>query len=791
MIFRNITYKTGILIFTLLLIGGCSVWNNFTTYFNLYFNTAKLFDEAETEILNQKRDLFSTEPLNIPSNAKTQLVKVVEKASKILQFNANSSYVDDALMLLGKSFYYQSNFQKSRRKFEELLATNPDEKMFVEANLWIAKSEFELKENSSALKLINIVRAKAIEEGYSEIIKESYVEEIKYRIREKQYSKAISLANEFAEVYDKSSVRAQIYYELGNLYTLVEDNNNAISAYEKVFQYSPDFDLEISATIKYANSLRNAGQHQKALDVFEEIRKKDKFQNSFNEIDLEIGKTLKALDENERAYTQLKMVDSLYPNTAFASIANFELGELYRTKLLNYDSASVFFSKAATLNPPKDYQEKAKNSNLLFAKYGKLRKELDRTKQQLFYSENPDVFAADSAAYLEDSLKILNEYLAKKELENIWKTVDTTKNIKDSSIVKDSLFIADSLAKVDSLVKAGEMSTLDTVGLRARLVEYRNQLRIEENKNKKNLELLNLKNQGQIRLDTLNFKNNPPKKLVITVDSAKTLISKNNLELGNLFLAELNQPDSAYSLYSENIEKYQHTQYYPNTLYALGSYYLTINEKEKADSLFEIIYDQYKDKSIVNAAANKLNKPLIDLNYDPAKEVYASAETDMLDSNYTKSIKKLWSIYKDYPKSSYAPQALYATGWILENNLFLLDSAAVVYDTLIAKYPTTTYVKKISQKVSTYKQEKARIEKALQDSLLALKNHNLDTTKIARVEDDEELIKQLTNPEGDLPEEEKKVNIVQGDEVPIKKDQNNQTIKRRLEPLWDPRKHFN
>ncbi len=127
MIFRNKTTKLLVLSFLLLITSGCSVWDNFTTYFNLYFNTASLFEDAELEIHPQKRDLFSNEPLVIPGAAKTALVKVVEKSSKLLQFYSTSSYVDEALAMLGKSFYYQGNYQKSKRKFEELIATDIDD----------------------------------------------------------------------------------------------------------------------------------------------------------------------------------------------------------------------------------------------------------------------------------------------------------------------------------------------------------------------------------------------------------------------------------------------------------------------------------------------------------------------------------------------------------------------------------------------------------------------------------------------------------------------------------------
>ncbi|MBK7498566.1 MAG: tetratricopeptide repeat protein [Ignavibacteriales bacterium] len=796
MIFRNKTTKLLVLSFLLLIASGCSVWDNFTTYFNLYFNTATLFEDAELEILSQKRDLFSNDPLIIPGNAKASLVKVVEKSSKLLQFYSTSAYVDEALMMLGKSFYYQNNYQKSNRKFEELLATNiDDDELITEANLWMAKNSFELREITRALELIEQVRAKGIEEGYNLIIKESYVHEIKYRLREKDYTKAISLATEFADVYNDDLIRAQIYYELGNLYTLIGEKENAITAYEKVFDYSPDFDLEVSTTIKYANALRNAGQTQKALEVFEDIRTEDKFSNSYNEIDFEIGKTLVELGEYNQALEQFRMVDTTYKNTPFSSASNFEMGELYRAKFLNYDSAGYYFSKSAVSNPPKEYVDKAKSNNLLFAKYSKLRNEINKFDKQLYYSQNIEIFIKDSTEYLADSLRILEEFLAQKEMQEIWKDVgtDTMLGKIDSSFIKDSIFVKDSLIKVDSLIQIGEVSTFDTAGISNRLFEFRKQKRIEAENELKNKELQNLKNSGQLKLDSLDFKGNPPKRLSISIDSAKTIISKDNLELGNLFLTDLNVPDSAFFLYQQNLEKYSETSYYPNTLYAIGSYYLTIDEKEKADSLFRIIYENYKDKNIVNAAANKLNLPLIDLNYDPAKEIYASAEDYMLETDYSRSIDKFWSIYKEYPKSPLAPKALYASAFILEDNLFLLDSAASVYDTLIAKYPTTPYVKKVSQKISIYKQEKARIQKAIQDSLNALVQLKSDSTQIA-LNPDEESEKLTEEVFGSVVADTKIVeesNPVLNNEISDPKKQVGITQKKKYEPLWDPRKHFN
>jgi outer membrane protein assembly factor BamD (BamD/ComL family) len=524
------------------------------------------------------------------------------------------------------------------------------------------------------------------------------------------------------------------------------------------------------------------------------------------------------------------MVDSTYKNTPFAAAANYELAELYRYNFLKYDSAQFFYARSVAGNPPKDYVEKARSNSLLFQKYGKLRKDINRFDRQLFYTQNPEIFVKDSAAYLEDSLKILNDFLAKKELEDIWKIADNSltlpgadKNIdtavvKHKIIIADSLkkvdsliqiglydppdstglrqklqnylinkFVSDSLSRLDSLVKIGRYNPQDTIGLRLKLTntlgeKSKSSLSPKDDTQTKLAQLL--KNPNQVRLDTVKFKKNPPLKLKISVDSAKTVLAKTSLELGNLFLAELNVPDSAYYIYNTILDKYPAPAYYPLTLYALGSYYLTVDNKPKADSLFRVIYDNYKDKSIVNAAASKLNLPLIDLTFDPAKDKYASAEDLMLTGDYHQSINRFYNIYKTYPKSPIAPQALYTTGWILENDLFMYDSAAVVYDTLVTKYPSSVYVKNVNKKLITYKQEKARIQKAYQDSLLALQKQQTDSlTAVANVEDQTQKIL-----EDEVAMEKQEVNNpVNITTIPPK---TNGLPQKKLEPLWDPRKHF-
>ena len=148
----------------LVVVTGCSVWDSFTTYFNLYYNTADSFEKAEEQIFAQERSLFSTKVLTVPGAANTELTKVIEKCSIILQFHSESGYVEDALLMLGKSFYYQSNYQKAQRKFEELVSSQVEGDYELEAELWIGKCQMKLKHYNDALSTLHNVRQSAIEE---------------------------------------------------------------------------------------------------------------------------------------------------------------------------------------------------------------------------------------------------------------------------------------------------------------------------------------------------------------------------------------------------------------------------------------------------------------------------------------------------------------------------------------------------------------------------------------------------------------------------------------------------
>lgn len=655
----------------LFLVSGCSLWSNFTTYFNLYYNTVDVYSQAEASVLETQKDPFSLNDVPLPSTTAAQFNKVIEKASKILQFGSKSVFVDDALLMLGKSFHYQKSYIKAIRKFQELVTAHPESDLVLDAELWEAKTEMAMKDFSKGLPLLEAVKDEAKKTGREDILTDIYIEEIKYNIVKENFDKAIELCAQLIKVANKNSLISRTLFTMGSLYQKEGKYEDAVEQYELVEDYSPTYDLAFEARNRYGKMLLNLNRPEEAMEVFRKLRMEDKFKEFYDIVDLSIGVSLRQMNRPEDAYRQLKMCDTTYGSSVQAGGIRYEIAQLYEINFRNYDSAAAYYQKALSSTSSADYLPLIRTRSTIFAKYTSLVNSFNDNQRQYFYAVYPEEYKKDSIAF-----------------------ADTSALNKDAGPEQE---------KPDSLGTASTVRVAERERNFEALFEKENAVR----------------EQGQ-KVE----KKGAPKRPVLEADSLRTLLAKNAYELGNLFLTELNIPDSAYIYYHLAINSFSETPYYCRSLLAIANYYAIVNDTLKADSIYNFVYDNYKNDKAVNIAAAQLKKPLIDFDADPAKKQYADAEGLLLSNDYKKASALFYSIYQNHPKSMYAAKSLMAAGYVLEDKLRLGDSAAVVYDTLLSKYPNSEYAKAVYPKITFYKETK----KAIADSIAAVN----DSIKAAR-----------------------------------------------------------
>lgn len=716
-------------ILILLSFNGCGIWTDFTTYFNLYYNMTDLFEKAEEEIKEKREDLFDIYEPTYTGQIQQNLTKVIEKCSNILQFNSESAYVDEALLILGKSFYYQKNYQKAIRKFEELLATPQADEYRLEVNLWIAKTEIQLRKYTQGFERLELVREEAIQEERNDLLVESYLLDIRYAIFSEEYPKAIANCRELLRYSEDNEINSLVMFEIGELYMLSESYAEAADAYQSVKQYEPSFETEFAADLNYAIALRSMEDYERAVEILEELYDEDKYSDSRDILNLELGITKEKIELYDEAYDHFYYLDTslTFNNSMYKTAGQYEMGLLFEKKLFNFDSATVYYQKAAlSKNYAPEYAALIPEKDRVFKKYNELSDEFIARNRQMFYKLNPDIFEQDSILYYQDSLKRARE----RELETLFSSdIDIPEELSDTLLRLDS-----TLYQLDSLI-----TEIDTTifGYDTTYFFQRDSLTlIKDSIIGANEELFqqteppggsgrdrNNRNQSGEEPDEDEEPLMPrPYRPAFPIDSLHTLIAGTALELGGLFFIELDRPDSAFYYYNEILQYHPGTSHQPEALFALGSYFSTINDSTIADSLFAFIYDNYQENSIVNAAAAKIDRELIDFDYDPAKDEFLVAEDLRLEGLYDAAIDKLYEIYRLYPYSMYSTKSLYTAGYILEENLELYDSAAVVYDTLVTNFTHSQFAKDIAPKLNFYKEEKERIRQAIEDSIKAVED---------------------------------------------------------------------
>ena len=107
-------------------VGGC-------VYFNTFFHANQAYNEAEKQRIRANQEVAV-------GGAAQKYEEAIRKASTVLQNHPKSKYADDALMMIGKSFYYTGQYSRGREKFIELTGVFRDSKLVPEARYYTERS---------------------------------------------------------------------------------------------------------------------------------------------------------------------------------------------------------------------------------------------------------------------------------------------------------------------------------------------------------------------------------------------------------------------------------------------------------------------------------------------------------------------------------------------------------------------------------------------------------------------------------------------------------------------------
>jgi TolA-binding protein len=328
---------------------ACVVGDFLGTYFNTYYNASNLFSQAEEEIWGQADTKLTGGNLlaisTIPGGARTKLTSVVEKCSKLLQNHPTSMYVDDALLMIGKAFYYQGDYTRAERKFKELQETYPNSGLIMESRVWMAYSEYKENNLSTAEQTSTRVLKDAKEAGDRK--SESYAAMLLGRIHADRADYATSstyYSIAGAEAVN-SDLRASAFFTAGDMYLSEGDSTDALAMYVKAGDETSNYLNEYRAMLGQARALARLGRGEESLQILSSLRGNGNYKEYWGEVDLETGNTYRRMRHYPDAIAQYHYVDTAYARSDYAANADYQLGQIFETVAGDYDSARVAYNR--------------------------------------------------------------------------------------------------------------------------------------------------------------------------------------------------------------------------------------------------------------------------------------------------------------------------------------------------------------------------------------------------------------------------------------------------------------
>lgn len=651
-------------IFTLIIFQGtgCSVGDFVGAYFNTYYNAQRAFSEAEQELLAQNpptRMLDSTylAPFTVPATARTKFTTVIEKGSKLLQYHPNSALVDDALMLIGRSYYYQNDNQQAERKFKELLDQFPGSDLAAEARLLLAQCNYRMKNPREAQVMATQLLDGAAKSDDRASISKAHLLLAALLLDGGDSARAIEqykLAAEFARTSDDrflASMRMAMLQQ-----DLLRDSD-ALKSYENALSSATSYVQEYRATLGMSRMYSRIGKHDESLSLLEDQLAITGNRDVYGEINLEIANIYRDQGDIQAAVDQYVYVDTTFARTEISARSYYQLGLIYEKRFMDYDSALAVYSKGrnefaqATVTPLLSRKADA------FAKYFLHRGELAKN----------------------ESLKTL-----------ILFPPDTTMagDVLDSALVVDE-------------------STPDSLELRqedAGAIDDSLKLYIQEFGLPDSLSIV------EVKKDSIS----PPRFIPITVplDTVEARIAFHKSELAALFYDALQVRDSAEHWFHRLLSEHPSSVFVPRSLYTLAQLYTqdSVINTGMVDSLYRVIVENFPESEFADPARKALGLPPVASKREEGEVMYFRAEESLLHGQWQSAITVLSGLLVQHPESPYAPKARYAIGWIYEQQPGFPDSAIAHYRRLVESYPSTEFAARVKPMLALIDQERRASE---------------------------------------------------------------------------------
>ncbi len=602
------------------MLSGCgtglkSRWGNFTAYYNTYYNAKKSYGAGLKKVLEADQNYNPQQPIRVhetPINAGTQdFDKAIDKGAEILRKHGDTKWVDNSLLLIGKSYFFKKEYFSADQKFEELLVQTDDETLIQESILWKARTLLEMELYGQGIQYIN-QELNDREDNWKKG-KRAELELILAQIyvAQENWLSAIDLLNKSLDHLNSKKYKERGYFLLGQLNERQGNYREAFRAFSEVQNFYTDYDLQYLSLRKTAETARILGDNDTALNTFNRMVKDDKNTEFVSELDYEIARTYQTKKEfktAENIYKKILQNEINQPDAETKALTYNGLAEVYRFGYDDLEMAAAYYDTAsrqnATMNElPEDFN--ATELAISFGEYSELKNEI-AYRDSLIWVSNLSKVELDSLISEIKKRKLNEIEEARRNQEQQQNTlVNLSAGEQEQTNTGNNGFLN---VNSPELQNNARTQFIAVWGNRPLTDNWRVSELIQAAVTSDITENTDGINNGQIS-STQSFDTSIDLSEVPFQEDEKNImrqeIATYKFELGNLFYISLNMPDSAVKYFEDVIENHIESDKVPVSYYSLSEIQSLSGNSDEARSNAKILVDAYPDSRYAERLAEK------------------------------------------------------------------------------------------------------------------------------------------------------------------------------------------
>ncbi len=318
----------------LVILGGVGLPLSGCVYWNTMYNAKRHFKEAEKQ---NNPELGGTK-----MTANRRLYEdAIAKAAKVVQKHPKSKYHDDALYLIGVSYFRIDNYSKSESAFRELLAVHPKSEFLEESQLYLARCRMQSGDEQAAYRTFSELATTARKpEWRSEATFQRGVYLSEIGSHDSAVAAFQQILDDYPETIRANEARVLAADQLRKLNRPTE----AMAVYLPLTEHKEPL-VRYPALIGLGGASYEAGLVDSGIAVFTAMADDEVYADSIGAIRLLLGDGLERRGDVDDAWRQYEQVAAALEQTRWSAEAYFKMAEIKQYQQNDLASAKELYDK--------------------------------------------------------------------------------------------------------------------------------------------------------------------------------------------------------------------------------------------------------------------------------------------------------------------------------------------------------------------------------------------------------------------------------------------------------------